>query len=93
MGEKGAFRPHNPRPWKSLDAHSALVVTVRDSDVFWSEPRDISPEEAEKGDRLRWERARTIYVSGAFIALFWDKNNPGMCPKPKFEYELEPPAK
>jgi hypothetical protein len=89
-GEKGAFRPRNPRAWKSLAPNCAVIVTVRDSDVFWTEPRDISPEEAGKGDRLYWARSRTMYVNGALRAACWHRTDPKL-PKPTFEYEPEPP--
>ena len=84
-GEKAAFRPRNPRLWRSLTPKCAMVVTVRNSDVFWSEPRDISAPEAEKGDRLRWVGSVTIYLNGSLNHDEWRKGDTGQFCTPEFE--------
>ena len=90
-GDKAAFRPRNPRPWKPGPPRTAIIVSVRNSDVLWSEPRDISLEDAQKEDHLRWEGSRTFFFGKVGTPEYWDKNDVDMCPKPRFDYEAKPP--
>jgi hypothetical protein len=75
-GENAAFRPHKPRRWSK--GKQGVLVVVAKSDVFWTEPRDISIEDAQKEKNLQSRRYLdaecTLYIWGADI------------PKPPFEF-------
>ncbi|MGA2062511.1 MAG: hypothetical protein ABSG67_18680 [Thermoguttaceae bacterium] len=89
-GPNAAFRPGKPRHIAKIDQHAAVVV-VENSDVLWTEPRDISLEKAKKGDALRWQLNRTQYLEASGGTMDWEK---GIAPghangPPKFEYESD----
>ncbi|HEY4760738.1 MAG TPA: DUF1559 domain-containing protein [Thermoguttaceae bacterium] len=92
-GPNAAFRPGNPRDVNMKDQHAAIVV-VDKSDVFWSEPRDISLEDAKKGDSLRWYVNETMYLTAGGMRNNWKKGAPkdaheDMGQPPNYEYESD----
>jgi len=76
-GPTAAFRPGNPRRYDINDPNApvvAAVVVVDNSDVFWSEPRDIPLENVKKGDSLRWYGGKTNwYLTTRCISEKWYK--------------------
>jgi len=72
-GPNAAFRPGKPRDFDLKDKHAAIVV-VDKSDVFWTEPRDISLEKAKKGDSLRRYENRTFYQTAGGFVRVWEKD-------------------
>jgi hypothetical protein len=72
----------------------AVIVVVDKSDVFWTEPRDISVEKVKKGDCLRWygKNKKSWYVSPHGGLIDWEKDvvmksngDPNFPPKYEFE--------
>ena len=86
-GPNAAFRPGKPRHVEKMDQHAAVVV-VENSDVLWTEPRDIPLEKVKKGDALRWYGNKTIYLRTNGTSYDWDRNNDDVGNNPP-NYEFE----
>jgi hypothetical protein len=87
-GPTAAFRPNNPRnvESKSQISHAAIVI-VDKSDVFWTEPRDISLEKVKNGECIRWYGNKTIYLTTNGITCDWERNKDVMNHPPNYEFE------
>jgi hypothetical protein len=87
IGPNTAFRL-DKLPKNKAFSYAAIVV-VDKSDVFWTEPRDISLEEAKKGDVLRRYGHSAMYLTAHGSPQTWNidgvkDNDPGI--PPNYEY-------
>ena len=75
-GQTAAIRPEKAREIvKGQNYNRAAVVVVEKSDVLWTEPRDITLENAKKGDSLRWYGGDvTTYLTAKGSPRHWYKN-------------------
>lgn len=88
-GEKAAFRPGDPRPVGKDDGRRMAVVCV-DTDkvkVHWTEPRDITLEEAKNGKVLRWFDGRANYLGATGSKFEWKTSPQGVLETPQFDFE------
>jgi hypothetical protein len=75
------------------DSEYAAIVVVDKSDVFWTEPRDISLEEVKKGNALRWYGGKTTkYLTPRGGIRDWEKDvdknaNADEGKTPKYEFD------
>ncbi len=88
-GKTAAFAD-TPRSMKiGGSKHHAAVVTVdtKQVKIHWTEPKDVSLEDAKKGDVLRWYQNLTNYISAEGANSRWIKGSQYAFDKAVFEFD------